>query len=40
MPFKCLLDAFWRVLPRDYLETQPKAYGGAFFCKDLQIVSC
>ena len=33
MSFKCLLDVFWTVLPRDVLETQSKVYGGTFFVK-------
>ena len=33
MSFKCLLDAFWTVSPRDVSQTQSKIYGGAFFAK-------
>ena len=31
--FKCLLEVFWILLPRDVLETQSEVCGGAFFAK-------
>ena len=36
MSFKCLLDIFWTVLPKDVFRNPIKSLWWSFFCKDIK----